>query len=113
MQFGKSRYKKRGHRSVNQFPVMKLDNRDGRNIKPILYSRVVTHRMNGIGSIFEPSRTVLTVPTGLEIHDNEKCTILLTTLVILHLDSYVCGLLISQQLPCPQPSELLLDWQSC
>ena len=26
---------------------------------------------------------------------------------------HVCGLSISQRLPCPQPSELLLGWQSC
>ena len=25
----------------------------------------------------------------------------------------MCGLSISQRLPCPQPSELLLGWQSC
>ena len=27
-------------------------------------------------------------------------------------DQYRCGLSISQRLPCPQPSELLLGWQS-
>ena len=34
-------------------------------------------------------------------------------LVRIHLDSYMCGLSISQRLPCPQPSEPLLGWQSC
>ena len=28
-------------------------------------------------------------------------------------DYTLCGLSISQRLPCPQPSEVLLGWQSC
>ena len=29
------------------------------------------------------------------------------------IDNYLVRLSISQRLPCPQPSELLLGWQSC